>query len=86
MWVMQELVQAVPGSTVAGASCPSSPPCTPDSPLSAPIPGAACLPAACLLAYREVALEEFEDFSNVQDSVFVRIANIPLQESIRDLR
>ena len=35
---------------------------------------------------REVALEEFEDFSNVQDSVFVRIANIPLQESIRDLR
>jgi len=33
-----------------------------------------------------VALEEFEDFSNVQDSVFVRIANIPLQESIRDLR
>ena len=38
------------------------------------------------LCCREVALEEFEDFSNVQDSVFVRIANIPLQESIRDLR
>lgn len=35
---------------------------------------------------REVALEEFEDFSNVADAVFVRIANIPLQESLRDLR
>lgn len=35
---------------------------------------------------KEVALEEFEDFSNVADAVFVRIANIPLQESLRDLR
>ncbi|KAL4424005.1 hypothetical protein ABPG75_001306 [Micractinium tetrahymenae] len=37
-------------------------------------------------AAKEVALEEFAEFSNVQESVFVRIANIPLQESIRDLR
>ncbi len=35
---------------------------------------------------REVALEEFAEFTNVKDAVFVRIANIPLQESIRDLR
>jgi len=33
-----------------------------------------------------VALEEFPDYSSMKDSVFVRIANIPLQESIRDLR
>lgn len=43
---------------------------------------AALVPMPC----REVALEEFEDFSNVADAVFVRIANIPLQESLRDLR
>lgn len=35
---------------------------------------------------RDVALEEFAEFTNVKESVFVRIANIPLQESIRDLR
>ncbi|KAL4856536.1 DNA replication licensing factor MCM2 [Chlorella vulgaris] len=34
----------------------------------------------------EVALEVFEDYSNVTDTVHVRIANIPLQESLRDLR
>ena len=33
-----------------------------------------------------MALEEFPDYSSMKDSVFVRIANIPLQESIRDLR
>jgi hypothetical protein len=33
-----------------------------------------------------VALEEFEDYSNMSDAVHVRIANIPLQESLRDLR
>lgn len=34
----------------------------------------------------QVALEEFADFENVHDVIYVRIANIPLQESIRDLR
>lgn len=34
----------------------------------------------------QVALEEFVDFENVHEKVYVRIANIPLQESIRDLR
>jgi DNA replication licensing factor MCM2 len=34
----------------------------------------------------EVAVEEFADYGSMKDSVFVRIANIPLQESIRDLR
>lgn len=31
-------------------------------------------------------MEEFPEWGGVKDSVFVRIANIPLQESIRDLR
>lgn len=31
-------------------------------------------------------MEEFADYGSMKDSVFVRIANIPLQESIRDLR
>ncbi|GAB4814991.1 hypothetical protein N2152v2_002037 [Parachlorella kessleri] len=35
---------------------------------------------------KEVALEEFADFENMHDTIYVRIANIPLQESIRDLR
>ena len=43
-------------------------------------------PFDLLMCSREVALEEFEDFTNVADGVFVRIANIPLQESLRDLR
>ena len=34
----------------------------------------------------QVALEEFADFENMHDTIYVRIANIPLQESIRDLR
>ena len=35
---------------------------------------------------RQVALEEFEEFSNVHEAVHVRIVSIPLAESIRDLR
>eukprot|EP00887_Chlorella_sp_A99_P006785 scaffold2.g6785.t1 len=35
---------------------------------------------------KEVALEEFEDFSNVHESIYVRVSNIPIAESIRDLR
>lgn len=34
----------------------------------------------------EVAIAEFEGFESVHDHVYVRIANLPLQESIRDLR
>lgn len=35
---------------------------------------------------KEVALEEFEDFSNVHEGIYVRVSNIPIAESIRDLR
>ena len=35
---------------------------------------------------RDVALEEFEGFADVHETTYVRVANIPLQESIRDLR
>ena len=43
--------------------------------------------AAPLRPPPQVALEEFPDLEAVlHDTVYVRIANIPLQESIRDLR
>ncbi|KAL6769494.1 MCM2 [Auxenochlorella protothecoides x Auxenochlorella symbiontica] len=35
---------------------------------------------------KEVVLDEFEDFGDTHSSVYVRLANIPLEESIRDLR
>ena len=35
---------------------------------------------------KEVTLEEFEDFSNVHEGIYVRVSNIPIAESIRDLR
>jgi len=35
---------------------------------------------------KEVASSEFEGYEAIQDHVYIRIANIPLQESIRDLR
>ena len=35
---------------------------------------------------KEVASGEFEGYDSIQEHVYIRIANIPLQESIRDLR
>lgn len=35
---------------------------------------------------KEVASAEFDGYEDIQDHVYIRIANIPLQESIRDLR
>lgn len=58
--------------------------CAPICPASLTHASQSC--ADWLCRRREVALEEFEDYSNVSDSVHVRIANIPLQESLRDLR
>jgi DNA replication licensing factor MCM2 len=34
----------------------------------------------------EVAMEEFDHLENIHSAVYVRVANIPLQESLRDLR